>query len=88
MLRAVGADIVIAADRLAVWPVLIQRRAAGCHIGIAMPLRVAATADNLGLDPAGGGRGERRSADWLRGHDRSGDADYQQCQNRHASQKE
>jgi hypothetical protein len=60
VIREVCADVVISANRLAIRLVLVKCRTAGRDIAAAMPLCVAAAADDVGLDPAGGRASQRR----------------------------
>src|SRR5262245_20582940 len=59
MIREIGRDAEIPPDRLAIRLVLVERRAAWCHVTVAMPCAITTAADDLGQHPAGGWAGQR-----------------------------
>src|SRR5689334_8830888 len=71
VLRAIGANCEVAADRLPVGLVLVECWAAGFDRATAMSLGITAAADHLGLHPAGRWGGHRRGSDRLCGWDQT-----------------
>src|SRR5262245_38463267 len=69
VLRAIRANGEVAADRLPIRLVLVQGWTAWFDGAAAMAGAVAAAADHLGLDPAGGWSCRRRGSSWLRRRD-------------------